>query len=782
MIRKTAFAIMLLVFFQNLSYSQTEAERRSEYLQDVLKIIIPQKIQKNTRRVSDKDSTWAQWLNRTGERPPDFSKMRSYPFLPDPLMMEKKGKDVPVTTMQQWQDKRIWIKEQYQQWISGRFPPAPKNLRSEILSEKTEDGTLIQMIRLKFGPGHKAVMTFELMIPQDRKGPLPVYMTQWTHRGWAQLAVRRGYIGCVYAGADTWDDTEEYKFIYPEFDFSMLMRRAWGASRVIDYLYTRKEINKKQIAITGHSRNGKQSLWVAAFDDRIAAVISSSSSTGGDSPWRYNDPQYASETIDLVTAYNSHWFHPRLRFFFGNEDKLPVDQNSLAALVAPRALLFQYSIYETGLNSWSIEQNYYSVKKVYDFYKAPENIGVATRMGRHAVAARDIENAIDFLDFSFKRRAGNWTNVFYFPYDYDGWLNKNAAALAGAKKIDRVVLKDNYATNNALDNDKVKIKNNLRWLLGDQPAGVKALPPTELDPTRADWMRSVTVKLPTVKGSKMIEFGPYEAIGDYMYSALYLPEQFAKDLSGKKKIPVVIYLHQYAHSSGFVKGYDKGNEINKQKLITNLVRQGFAVYAFDMFGFGTRLEEATQFYDRFPSWSKMGKMVMDVSSGLDGLHSLNYVDTANIFVFGNSIGGSVGLMAAALDDRIAGVSVVAAMSPLRTSNKRYETIRTFSHLFGILPRLGLFADTPQKVPVDYGEILATIAPRPVMIIAPDMDWHTDIISLRKMLNPVKRVYEGYKKPGYLDLRYPHDINRMPENLIPEVGEFFLKHSIKQVKN
>jgi pimeloyl-ACP methyl ester carboxylesterase len=778
MIREAALAIALLMFFNHLSYSQPGTERRNQYLQDALKIIIPQKIQKNTRRVSDKDSTWADWLTRTGELPPDFSKMRSHPFLPDPLLLEKDGKDLPVTTTQQWEEKRNWIKREYQQWISGRFPPSPNNILPEILSEKTEDGTLVQLIRLKFGPGHKAIMTFELMIPQDRKGPLPVYMTQGTHRGWAQLAVRRGYIGCVYAGADTWDDTEDYKFVYPEYDFSMLMRRAWGASRVIDYLYTRKEIDKKQIAITGHSRNGKQSLWAAAFDDRIAAVISSSSSTGGDSPWRYNDPQYASETIDLVTAYNSHWFHPRLRFFFGHEDKLPVDQNLLAALIAPRALLFQYSIYETGLNSWSIEQNYYSVKRVYDFYKTPNNIGVATRMGRHAVAARDVENAIDFLDFYFKRRAGNWNNAFYFPYDYNGWLKNNASVAITAKKIEPVVLKDDYRGRNALADDRIKIKDNLKWLLGDQPAGVKASPPAVLDPARTDWMRSATMKLPEIKGAKMVEFGPYEAIGDYMYSTLYLPEQFAKDLSGKKKIPVVIYLHQYAHSSGFVKGYDKNNEIGKQKLISNFIKQGFAVYAFDMFGFGTRLEEATHFYERFPSWSKMGRMVMDVSSSIDALQTLDYVDPKNIFVFGNSIGGSVGLMSAALDDRIAGVGVVAAISPFRTSNDRYETIRTLSHLFGMIPRLGLFADIPQRVPVDYGEVLAMIAPRPVMIIAPDMDWHTDMVSLRKMLDRVNNVYKVYEKPEALDLRYPHDINRMPEDLIPEVGGFFLKHRAK----
>lgn len=158
-------------------------------------------------------------------------------------------------------------------------------------------------------------MTLELMVPQ-KPTQMSVYLTQWTHREWALLAVKRGYIGCVYAAADVKDDTDIYQFLYPDYDFTLLMRRAWGASRVVDYLLTRKEVHPDQIAITGHSRNGKQSLWAAAFDERIGAVISHSSSTGGDAPWRFGDPQYASETIDYVGALQGHWFHPRLRFFF----------------------------------------------------------------------------------------------------------------------------------------------------------------------------------------------------------------------------------------------------------------------------------------------------------------------------------------------------------------------------------------------------------------------------------------------------------------------------------
>ena len=357
------------------------------------------------------------WLRRTGELPPDFDQMPSNPFLPEPLMLTKDGIDTPIRTKEQWQEKRNWIKKEFQHWISGTVPPGPESFEVKILSDKTDNGTHIQLIELSFGPQNKARMTLELMMPEG-KGPFPVYLTQWNSRNWAQLAVRRGYIGCVYAAADTKDDTQAYQALYPDYDFSALMRRAWGASRVVDYLLTRKEVNRDQIAITGHSRNGKQSLWAAAFDERISAVVSSSCGTGGIAPWRYGDPQYDSETLDIVAGFNPQWFHPRFRFFFGREHKLPVEQNLLLSLIAPRIALYHYSTVEHELNPWANEQCYHSVKKVYNFLGAPDNISVFPRMGEHEIASRDLERCIDFLDIRFNRKKIPWETKLYFDYSY----------------------------------------------------------------------------------------------------------------------------------------------------------------------------------------------------------------------------------------------------------------------------------------------------------------------------------------------------------------------------
>lgn len=760
----------LLLLVSVSLYGQEDIQIRQRYLTDLKKIIIDQRFQKNTRRATLQDSTWVEWLNRTGELPPNFSKMKSTPLLPNPLVYEKDGKEYPITTNEQWKQKREWIKEQYKYWVSGNFPDKPNNLKSEMLLDSLSNGVRIQKVRLNFGPSQSAKLDLELWLPEGKQD-LPVFMTQFIHKDWGRLALRRGYAVCTYAASDDWDDTQAFQSIYPDYDFSCLMRRAWGASRVVDYLYSRPEINKHQIAINGHSRNGKQSLWAAAFDERIAAVVSSSSSTGGDAPWRFGDPQYASETLDLVTAANVHWFHPRLRFFFGHEDKLPVDQNSLAALIAPRPLLYHYSVTEKGLNAWANEQNYYAVKKVYEFLNAEDKVGVHTRKGEHAVAARDVEFTLDFLDKQFKRNNIEWYNRLFYTYDFNEWLSDHKNLNIEAQSLKVATLKAKYKNVKEFENDKVTIIKNIQWLLGEEPGGAK---PDKVDlsiKSRYDWIESI-IGRPEPKNGIAQYYGPYTSFGDHLPVRIYFPKNKQGRIENKN-YPVVIYLHQYAHSTGYSKGYDKmhGGPSN-HILFEELLSKGYAVVAFDLFGFGTRMEEAVNFYQRNPSWSKMGKMITDVRSILDGLEKISNIDNDNIFVLGNTLGGTVGVYAAALDNRIKALASVAGFSPYRSSSTQYESIRNMSHLHGLIPRLGFFAETPTKVPVDFTEIISAIAPRSVMVVAPTLDRYTDRKPLENTVTASNNVYKLYGKETNLKLYQPEDINRLSSESLATIIDFF----------
>src|SRR5690606_35043128 len=74
------------------------------------------------------------------------------PFLPDLLSVENGESGKKINTKAQWEEKRDWIKSQYQYWVSGSIPPAPDTFTAEILSERTENGVVIRMVEILFGP------------------------------------------------------------------------------------------------------------------------------------------------------------------------------------------------------------------------------------------------------------------------------------------------------------------------------------------------------------------------------------------------------------------------------------------------------------------------------------------------------------------------------------------------------------------------------------------------------------------------------------------------------
>ncbi|MBL7043921.1 MAG: acetylxylan esterase, partial [Pirellulaceae bacterium] len=273
---------------QQAALGQQSLERRKEFLKRLIPLLTLERDEDGSDpRIWMERQSWKEWLETTGELPPDFDTMPADADLPNPLVVEKNGKEIPITTNEQWTKQRELLRGHIQHWLYGSMPPAPGNVRGTMLNSTKDGKTTVNEIELAFGPNHAAKLTIELIIPEG-EGPFPVFMTQWNHRGWASIGVRRGYMACIYAGADSKDDTFYYRKLYPEHDFLVLARRAWGAMRCIDYLHTLPYVDKERIALAGHSRNGKQSLIAAAFDDRIKAVIPSSPGSGGEMPARFD--------------------------------------------------------------------------------------------------------------------------------------------------------------------------------------------------------------------------------------------------------------------------------------------------------------------------------------------------------------------------------------------------------------------------------------------------------------------------------------------------------------
>lgn len=737
-VRLGLLAALLLGWLPSATGQGTDvaADRRRATLEDL-------------RRLLPRSEPWEHWLRTKHELPPDFESLPSLPALPDPLRFAN-GREV---TTNDWPRRKQELLALFQYYVLGTLPPTPTNTMALDIRSREEAGALFDGVLLGFGPSNAAMLRVELIYPRGARPPLPVFITQDNHRSWALVAVSRGYVGCVYAGADSADDTGAWTNVWPQADWTKLTRRAWAASRCIDYLHTLPVVDRDKIAVAGHSRNGKTALICAATDQRVSAVISSSSGAGGVTPWRLFSEAQCGEGIELITRTFPDWLHPRLRFFTGRENKLPVDQNELIACAAPRPCLISSAVNDSVESLWANEQSFYSARRAYELLGKTNQLYLRYRAGGHETRADDIETYFDWLDSVFGRAPFLFPDCALFP-TYEAWR-----AITGemvdpkafpTNRWDDLLLGTNglpLTTVREWMQKRASVRARILWSLGEAPpfaeSGVRTYG-TEVA-SRASLLGRGTV--PGGIAKKTLNFG------NYISGDIYFPTN--ADQPGRQ-IPGIVWVHPISIPTGYVPGYRRGEPPH-----LNMARRGFAVLAFDQIGNGTRIDEVKNFYPRYPHWSLLGKQVEDTLAAVEALRGHRFVDPRRIFVVGYGTGGAVALHAAALDERIAGVVSVAGFTPMRLDTPDQGTggIARFSRWLPLQPRLGEFVGQERRIPYDYHEVLAMIAPRPALIFTPRIDAQGTPENVKMCVAEAAKVFDLLGAAFNLKFQELDDYNR-----------------------
>jgi hypothetical protein len=293
----------------------------------------------------------------------DESKATTYTSLPDPLVFKDGSK---VSTPEQWTKRRLEIFEYFDREVYGRMPVKTPSVTWEVVSEKdTVDSIFPVKIRQLIGhvdnslyPTLKVNIQMTLTLPAKITKPVPViiefgfiFPKSWKmpkpagptwqqlllEKGWGYailvptsyqadngVGLREGIIGLVNKGQPRKPD-----------DWGSLRAWAWGASRVMDYFETNRDIDSKKIVIEGLSRYGKAALVTMAYEPRIAIGLIGSSGAGGAKILRRN---FGEQVENLASSAEYHWFAPNFIKYAGplKVNDLPVDAHELVALCAPR--------------------------------------------------------------------------------------------------------------------------------------------------------------------------------------------------------------------------------------------------------------------------------------------------------------------------------------------------------------------------------------------------------------------------------------------------------------
>lgn len=327
-----------------------------------------------------------------------------------------------VRTKEDWERRRVEIKELFQDYMYGHMPPKPEKMTIKRGERVTDEATkvTIQTLEVKLEhQGKSFTMNVTVALPSGAKGKVPVLIQSggfggkggaggkrfktFTDRGYAVAEFNWNAVAGDNKGARKGGI---YTLFGDKIDTGTLMGWAWGISRVIDALETVPEIDITRVFVTGHSRNGKGVLVAGAFEERIALTVPSHSGAGGISPYRFID-EYAkrngkAETLQNVVGYAPQWFRPDFNQFIGKVDRLPVDQHLLVALVAPRALMDTEGTKDAWTNPEGAQLANLAAKKVYRFLKAEDKISFRVRDVGHVPSTEDL---LAYADHVFFKKA-----------------------------------------------------------------------------------------------------------------------------------------------------------------------------------------------------------------------------------------------------------------------------------------------------------------------------------------------------------------------------------------
>jgi hypothetical protein len=182
-----------------------------------------------------------------------------------------------------------------------------------------------------------------------------------TNRGYGVELAERGYIVLAPAYPLIADYQPDLKALGYQ---SGTMKAIWDNIRAVDLLESLPFVKKGHLGVIGHSLGGHNSVYTAAFDERLKVVVSS---CGFDS---FRDYQHGN-----LHGWTSERYMPKLKDY--HPDETPFDFHELIGALAPRVCFISAPLHDSNFQYWSVDEIVRSAESVYGLYGVPGNLQVA---------------------------------------------------------------------------------------------------------------------------------------------------------------------------------------------------------------------------------------------------------------------------------------------------------------------------------------------------------------------------------------------------------------------
>jgi len=333
------------------------------------------------------------------------------PFYPDRsklmIVRDAAGKDRPVKTLEDWAARRAHVIANMEK-VMGPLPAADAALPLDLQVHAEADlGTVVRKT-ISYVPEKGDRVAAYLFVPKGIEGKRPAVLClhptnrligkgvaaglgPLPNRGYAQELAERGYVTL----APDYPNSGDHKFdVYNKGYASATMKAIVDNRRGIDLLQSLPEVDAANIGCVGHSLGGHNTLFTAAFEPRIKALVSCCGFTAFS---RYKGGN--------LNGWSHDGYMPRIKSVYNADPaKLPFEFHEVVGAIAPRAFLAVAPIEDDNFDLQGVKEVMASAADVYKLFGASDNLKAVYPDAKHDFPIESRTAAYTFFDRHLKPR------------------------------------------------------------------------------------------------------------------------------------------------------------------------------------------------------------------------------------------------------------------------------------------------------------------------------------------------------------------------------------------